>query len=383
MEMMEESRQRLLLRHGEFGPIILRLILREGGPDGIVIPPGFRTAWTDGKTLGFFPEFMEKLACPDCGGNACQYDTIQIHEGLHVALLHSFSQRSNGLRDNDLQLFFEAEDHVVNNIALEAGFHPIKGWVCDTKYAGWSLEEVFEDLKKQGRKGQQTTDYHLTPVDENSLSAEEKAELEQLKREWKQALTDVVTLAKQKGTLGAGLQKLLDETLESKVPWVRILVDKLTRTLGHNDTTWSRPSRRGRVLDIYLPSCYDQKVDCVAFLFDTSGSMWNDPLLREAFTEMKACLEQVHVKRGVLIEADVEVTREEVIEDRTLLSTTVKGGGGTSFVHALKAAEAYEPQLTVYFTDMCGDFPRDYPYRLLWVTKSDIIAPLGETMKIS
>lgn len=373
MERMKDSRRRIMLKHGEFNPILLRLALIEDTSEKNL----YGTGYTDGKVLAFHPAFLDQL-------DKDQIDTFQLHECFHVAFLHCFSQRTKWLREEDLMLFFEAEDHVVNNLLAEAGFKalPANFWICNTDYAGWSLEQVFEDLKKRGKKAKQTVDAHFQAADESTMNEEEKAEFRKAQKEWQKALADVITIAKQKGTLGANMQKMVDEALESVIPWTRILVNNLHRRMGRTEATWSRPSRRGRVLDMYLPSTYDLQVDCVVFIFDTSGSMWGDPLLPQGFSELKALCNQMRVKRTVLIEADEAVSREEEVEDVTLLSTEIKGGGGTSFVHALKAAEAYEPTLTVYFTDLAGTFPEDYPYPLIWVTHEDSQAPIGETMKI-
>src|SRR5690349_13483593 len=256
-EKMVESRRRMLLKHGEFAPILMRLELIEETEGFIEL---MRTAYTEGRKLAFHPEFVDKL-------DAYQADTLQLHEGLHVALLHCFSQRVKWLAKEDQMLFWQAADHVVNNILLEAQFKPILPWVCDTKYQGWSLEAVFEDLRQNQSKPQKGFDDHAEPGDESAMTGAEKQEYEKLKKEWQKALADVVAIAKQRGTLGAGLEKLVNETLESVIPWPQILIDNLTRRLGHMDYTWTRPSRRGRSMGMYLPSSYDLQVDCIVFIF--------------------------------------------------------------------------------------------------------------------
>lgn len=342
IDAMIESRRRIMLKHGEFNPIILRLKLVEDASEFNI----FKTGYTDGKRLAFHPDLIAGL-------DHHQRDTFFIHEALHVALLHTFSQRIKWLVPEEKLLANVAMDHVVNNIALEAGFSPLpsKYWLCDQKYIGWTWEAVFEDLKQQAQQQQKGKgqpgqfDLHPEPGDENQMTAEEKAEYAKLKKEWQKSLADMVTIAKQKGTLGAGLEKLVNEALESVIPWPQILVDNLTRRLGHMDYTWTRPSRRGRSLGMYLPSSYDLQVDCVVFCFDTSGSMWDDPLLPQGFAEMKAVCQRMKVKRMILIEADAEVAREREIEDATALSTDIKGGGGTHFGPALERAAGHEPNL--------------------------------------
>jgi predicted metal-dependent peptidase len=111
--------------------------------------------------------------------------------------------------------------------------------------------------------------------------------------------------------------------------------------------------------------------------------MWDDPLLGQAFTEVKAICQRMKVKKLVLIEADAAVAREREVDETTALSTDIKGGGGTSFVPALEAAAKHEPNLTVYFTDLYGDFPEHCDFPVLWVTKTtDVEVPIGDILRV-
>lgn len=374
LDKMTESLRRLLLRHGHFAPIIMRLELVEETEGFIEL---MRTAYTQGRKLAFHPEFVDPLTQK-------QTDTLWLHEGLHCALLHCFSQRARWMSKDDQMAFWIAADHVVNNILEEAGFEKIDPWTCDPKYQGWTLEEVFEDVKKNRKaKGQGGFDQHMLAEPGDDASPEERKAYEQLQREWKKALADMVTIAKQRGTLPASLERLVDDTLDSIIPWPRILVDHLTRRLGHTDYTWQRPSRRSRSMGMYLPSTFDQQVDCVVFCFDTSGSMWDDPLLPQGFSEMISCCQQINVKKLILIEADADVAREREIDDATALNRDIKGGGGTSFVQALERAESYNPNLIVYFSDLYGEFPEACLSPLLWVTRTtNVDPPVGEVLVI-
>lgn len=385
MDKMKESRRRIMLKWPEFSPILFPLKLEEADPALDIMG----TAYTDGKVIGFNSGFVDGLLCETCGNDRCQHDTLQLHEAFHVALLHVFSQRAKWLNEKDLMAFWQACDHVVNNILEEAGLHalPKATWLCDKKYQGWALEAVFEDIRKQQQgKGKQGFDTHIILGDGSELSEKQKQEIQQQIKQWQKALADMLTIAKQRGTMGAGLEKLVNESLEPKIPWTRILINSLQRRLGRSETTWSRPSRRGRVLDVYLPSTYDLQVECVVFCFDTSGSMWCDPLLAQGFSELKALCGEMRVKRTILIEADVGISREEEITDTTLLSTEIKGGGGTSFVEALEKADTYEPVLIVYFTDLDGTFPPEGNIQspVLWVTASTKTSPpFGEVLIVN
>ena len=68
----------------------------------------------------------------------------------------------------------------------------------------------------------------------------------------------------------------------------------------------------------------------------------------------------------------------QVIEPGEPFPTEWKGGGGTNFIPALKAAEDYQPNCIVYLTDGDGTYPRDCQYPVLWALTKSHAVPFGE-----
>ena len=95
------------------------------------------TAGTDGKVLVVNPHwYMARTT----GGQI----TVFAHELFHAALGHNLRR---GKRNH--KLWNIAADHEVNNLILASGKYEIPDdWVCDTKYAGWSVERIYADLVK-------------------------------------------------------------------------------------------------------------------------------------------------------------------------------------------------------------------------------------------
>ena len=59
---------------------------------------------------------------------------------------------------------------------------------------------------------------------------------------------------------------------------------------------------------------------------------------------------------AVIMSADARV--HQVIQPGDPFPSEWKGGGGTSFIPALKAAEEYQPNCIVYLTDGAGTYRR-------------------------
>lgn len=381
LERMRQSRRRILLDHREFAPILLRLDLVESEPNDPLNP--LRSAAVSWREIRFAPEFVEGLTDR-------QLDSLQVHETLHPALLH-LSRRgtrtamAQGVApDGTMQtvaLSNIAQDFVVNGFLEESGFAPLPGWCRDKKYDGMSWEQVYDLLLTEMKPSPYPSlDAHDgtqgKPEDTNGQ------EMREIEREWQKAMADVLTLRKQYGKDSGSLEKMLGDSMDSVVPWPQIVAEQVRRAVGRDDWTWKRPSRRGQAIGLDLPSQFSETIECIAFIFDTSGSMWNEPLLDVAFGETLAALASLRIERAVLIQADVEVHREEDITSTTTLDRTIKGGGGTSFRLALEAASKHRPSKVIYFTDLEGEFPEWCEWPVLWITDRDHPVPFGEVLKI-
>lgn len=382
---LDDIKRGILLSFPHFAPILLRAKVEVTKPGDPLNP--MDSASVSYGTVRFCETWLDALSDKEVA-------TVWAHEVMHAALLHLSRQghrtqivegKTNTGQTVQIALSNIAQDYVVNGFLEQAGFQSLKSqWLRDTKYDGLSWEQVYDlllgDLKKQAKTG---FDCHLDGEGEGDQGGKPSAsELRQIEREWQRALSDCLALEKQRGNKAGALERMLQDSLETKVPWSTVIADRVRRIVGRDDYTWKRPSRQGAAMGLYLPSQYSEAVPCVVFCFDTSGSMWNDPLLEQAFAETRAALESLRIDKAVLIQADVEVHKVEDVTDQTALDRTLKGGGGTSFKLALERAREYNPTYVIYFTDLEGEFPAHYDARVIWITKRAKPVPFGEVIEI-
>lgn len=102
LERIQKARTGLIINEPFFGTLALRLDLKED--------PTTKTCWTDGKTLGFNPEWTESLPMH-------QLESVFAHQVLTCALGHHL--RRNG---RDPKTWNDASDYAVNTELKRAGF---------------------------------------------------------------------------------------------------------------------------------------------------------------------------------------------------------------------------------------------------------------------
>jgi len=122
------ARKILVLDYPFWGNLALRLALKED--------PFCPTMWTNGKDLGYNPNWTETLS--DLGLLA-----ICAHEVAHCMCCHHLRR---GKRNP--KLWNIACDHTVNSIIIKAGFDPPNP-MYDPRFDGMSTDEVYAILEKE------------------------------------------------------------------------------------------------------------------------------------------------------------------------------------------------------------------------------------------
>jgi len=136
-EPLPKRLQAALLRirgdHPFFGTLALFAELR--------VTQDVATAATDGKTLFFNPDFIEKLDGPRMCG-------LVSHELLHAALQHVIRRR-----EREPLAWNIAADIVVNGMIRKDTEYPLPdGAVEVAKLAHLSVEEIYEQISREGYK---------------------------------------------------------------------------------------------------------------------------------------------------------------------------------------------------------------------------------------
>ena len=90
-------------------------------------------------------------------------------------------------------------------------------------------------------------------------------------KDWKKILVDACSYARQRGSLPAGMERIVGKLLETYIDWRGLLYRYITNQIPI-DYTWSRPSKRSHSLGYYIPSVEKEMID-VMVAVDTSGSI--------------------------------------------------------------------------------------------------------------
>jgi predicted metal-dependent peptidase len=330
--------------------------------------PTAPTMWTDGKRLGYNPEFVQSLTQEELIG-------VLAHEVIHVAALHPFRRQDRQPAGWNL-----ATDAVVNQIVGEMGLTLPKGGVKPV--ADKSAEELYYPLQEikmmgaggaGGSPGQPNNDPggfgEVRDPTNDDGSAMSRAEQEAAEMETKVNVQQSLNAAKKAGKLPASLARMIDEMMEPRVPWKEILSRFLDQHVK-SDYSWTHPNRAYLNMGIVYPSLKQPAYGQVVVGVDTSGSM-DYEMLKGACSEVLGCL-NTYAARGqspelTVIWCDTQ-PHEQVVEDSDELRPV--GGGGTAFSPVFRHVEAqgYEPRVIIYITDgYSEDFGPAPDVPVLWI----------------
>lgn len=355
------SRLRLTLDHPWLTSLILRLQLHEV-PDNDPRNP-MNTAGTDGTTIIYNAGFVASLTQP-------QADGLYAHEALHCGLLHHTRRMGR-----DPMRWNVACDCAINPMILETGLQLPPDGCLPSVFGmpdGLSAEEYYEQLPKNVQSPQwgHVSDGHGDAKTQTS--------------EWQKAMADAVRVASERGTLPAGLSRMVEEVLAPVIDWRALVKHHVERAAGREDYSFSRPSRRGLATGTILPAMHGVRALPVALIADTSGSVGAEELGQCVALIRSLLASSMAPETSWFFACDAEVThRARMRAGMKVPVEWLKGGGGTDFVPALKEAEQTGCRLIIYITDLAGSHPARPPrVPVIWLTTalSPTKAPYGQTV---
>ena len=132
---MENARAGLVSKHPSLGYLCFKL---KWFPDSTC-----PTAWTDGVSVGFNPDFV--LSLKNAGRQF-----LAAHEVAHPMFGHHLRRG-----DRDAGKWNIACDHVVNLILVKQGFNLLKNALLDYSFEGMAVEQVFNVLFPPGQEDQE------------------------------------------------------------------------------------------------------------------------------------------------------------------------------------------------------------------------------------
>lgn len=421
LERISQARTKLIARLPFFGHLALKLrprLCKEGDfVDTAAVAP-------DG-TLVVNEKFLDGLSDPEL----C---FVLAHEVLHPAMLY-FERMSTRIP----KLWNVAHDFAINLLIkqmADANIKVLDSALLDEKFRDWSAEEIYDDILKdavlvnicsssdegdgkgqgQGQQGKGKGKPQpgkgqgggrnplndplfgdarpdLSDSEDGQKAAKgDKGAQNRINTDWKISIVAAAQKhekQKGRGSLPAGLMRLIEEFTDPKVDWR----EALARWVGENgrrqDYTYAKPSRRSESVGQYLPSLKKYGVADVTVLVDTSGSIGDDQL-KEGLAEIQGVCEDLGIGVRAMI-IDAALHDDVKVEDAYELSQKLSGGGGSNFNPAFEKLqeEGYEG-VVIAFTD--GDIcvPHDKPECIkgvLWCIYEGCHPPTqtwGETIEI-
>lgn len=321
---------------------------------------------------------------PSWFDNLSEKDRVyNLRHGLwRVGLMHEFRR---GLRDR--KLWDEACNHHVNLLLSEEGLKTSNMMVhADPAYKGLSEEEIYsklekrppqeDDKPKQGNKpsgsGKMPVPFCSTSSPDSGNEPDSQMSDSDVSKQL-QRLNDAAMatgMSKEAGNVPGNIQKLLDQFVQSKLPWQGLLVDFFTE-IGDKKRSWRRRNRRYR--HIYMPSWIPEE-DGLAHLvwaIDCSGST-TDHMVTRCNSEIKHIFDTFNVKKITIILFDTVIQDVIVYEQGDDFDKIhIKGRGGTSFTKVRQFLMDNKPTAAVIFSDMycrpMEPLPKEYRIPLLWI----------------
>ena len=364
-----------------------------------VIDDTIPTACTNGWDKRYNSTFVSTVLADD----KCLRFVV-LHEAMHASYKHMTVWRA--LWKEDAQLANIAADHFVN-LALQdmdKGENfitmPAVGVQPEAKYRGWSVKQIFDDLKQQqqqnpqqGGSGEgdgegQGSGSGIDEHDWESAGKKDAKTQAAQAQEIDRALRQGEALARKRGEGAGNSEGVLGDLLKPQVDWREKLREFVQQTCqGNDESTWRKPNRRYLTQDMYMPSMHSETMGELVIGFDTSGSCFSGTVLTKFASEIAAIVGAVRPEKTRVIYWDWNVQLEQVFENGefSMGSLTPRGGGGTdgSVLAEYLKEKRITPQAIVQFTDgYVGSWGDEVAPTLWAITENHIRAPFGQTLHI-
>lgn len=315
------ARVGLLLRHPFFGNMATRMKLVDASS-------WLPTAATDFRNFFYNREFFEKMT-------PRQVEFVVAHEILHCVYDHMLRKEGR-----DSQVWNIAADYCVNGTLKKEriGEDPPVKFFHDSKYYGWSAEQIYDDISEKYDDEElqalgELLDQHLDPDKPgNGQPKYSKEELKKIRDEIKEAMIQSAQSCSA-GSVPADIARMIKEMTEPKMNWRDLLRQQIQSTIK-NDFSFMRPNRKGWHTGAVLPGCnFDTTID-VAIAIDMSGSI-GDQQAKDFLGEIKGIMEEFKDFNIKVWCFDTAVYNEEDFDGYTadrIHDYEVRGGGGTDFM---------------------------------------------------
>lgn len=321
------------------------------------------TMGVDGTHLFYDAEFT-------LGLSISQLKAVICHEVLHVACLHTTRMMGRDPRKANI-----AMDYAINPIVQAAQFTLPEDALIDSAYNGMTYETIYDRLPDPPKGGGGRGDgdgnsfgivMPATNPDGSELSKTEAAAVEV---EMRMRVMQAAASAKAAGALPYFLERMLDETRQSRADWKDVLRRFVTSSLTPTNYTMTRLNRHYMGQGMIMPGLLKrERVGEIVIAIDNSGSI--DTVAASQFlAEVRAIFMDVRPEKVHVMICDTRVSFYEVHENAEDIAVHIPHGGGTAFepIFYKVAEEGIRPLCLLYFTDCEGNMNfNSSPYPTLW-----------------
>lgn len=357
---LRKAKVQLVIQQPFFASIILKrtIDIRDDVPTAYVTPIGKIVIGT---------AFLARLTVQQTMG-------LLAHETMHYAMLHHVRVGWRKPRAANI-----AMDKVINDILKHSGFELPPEGIFQDGARDYAWEQLYDENEGGGggygpyQPGNGTDDLSAEGI--NDVTSEQ---IEEIKQELSQALS----VAKNKGDIPAGMERLINDIINPRTPWFQLLERYMTQLI-RSGQSWRRPNKRFACHDIYLPT-YDMTphMGTIVVVSDESGSVGEKE--RQHFAgHFNKILEVCKPERVILLHVDTVVHKAEefTMEDCPIVFKTY-AAGGTHMPVAFDwvAKEGIEPDCMVFLTDGETDYGDAQDYPVIWLITTDCVASHGETI---
>jgi len=334
---------------------------------------GAPTMATDGENIFYSVKFIKEIPIDQLIG-------VLVHEVMHCALLHIVRK---GVRDP--LKWNIAIDYATNAILHKNNLKLPAGTLFDPKFNDRSAEEIYVEVSKNppDMKKVKAFDMHMFgdgDGDKKKNNGGGQNSSEKFKEQmWKSHLANAAVQARQQGKLPAGMERIIEDVLEDKVPWQQMLARYLSPFALKTDFTWTKPNKKMLQYGIILPGFQSESLE-VAVGVDTSGSIGPNEI-QTFLSEVQGIMSVAKNYTIHIVGCDAQVDEKDyhiITECNSTLPTKLGGGGGTDFrpVFDFYEKKNVRPACLVYFTDGYGTFPQKPPdYDVIWCVVPGGVGP--------
>lgn len=231
-------------------------------------------------------------------------------------------------------------------------------------------------------------DGHIRGKKGKELSEEEKRTKE---KEWLGKVMEAHTIAKMRGEVPEGIERLVGQLHQSKVNWKNLLLRYVQSYIPSN-YNYAKPNKKSISSGFYMPDIERECIDIV-IATDTSGSIGQDELV-DFVSEIIGLGRAYRGKiKMTLLSCDAEVNEVYKVEngdvERIKKNVKMKGGGGTAFLPVIEWVKKNkrDAKLLLYLTDGYGEkIEKPKGFDIIWVLSKngsdELLKDSGRVIKL-